>query len=1037
MSELMGLRKTRRSDLATNSSKRLSSSNGGGGGGNDGLDAASGAGSTGSLGTTPGTTKARQSRSFSSSNSSAAPVRRVTSAASLRHENTASRQLEKWPSIGSVRAGSAAATAEEMEPRHMRTSHSKTNLTAAMAQQASLPSMPTASSVARDHFTKELEIHQHSSSLSQTLVVLQDACYGHRFSRPRSTQQTLDYIFERPERLRATALGIATAYVRMGGRSSAGEYQPSLDSDVSAIPSSPFMFRRTTRIVPLSSAAVVHVHGKKWMSELKTMCDSAEARLSSNGSELIRPSSAASAKSDRTSNSHTAPLPLNEGDLYLCPESLNALEGALGGVCEGIDAVFSPETAIRRAFVPIRPPGHHCSSHHPSGFCWLNNAHVGIAHAAMNHGLTHAAILDFDLHHGDGSQELAWQQNRAAVRATKKDAAEQKTKIGYFSLHDINSFPCEEGDFEKVCSASTCLEAAHGQSIWNVHLQPFSTPSEFWELYRSKYLVLLERARQFLKAHTEYLRSNRDLAHPKAAIFISAGFDGSEYEGAGMQRHTVNVPTDFYAQFTSDIVKLAEEEGLGVEGRVISILEGGYSDRALTTGVTSHLCGLCGGDNITGRQSEFTADTDASQATQNGYDTQWWSPANINELEAAVGSPETKIRPILKLQKAPPTYFSPTRASVAKATVQPPRDLKSSSKPQVIDITPMPSLRVDWPTASSELSKILVPSDRPTRSLEVNDLKVVAHKEVPTVSTDNVTNNAAGSHMQLRERRPKSLNKPPPLRSVKSRPNLVTQRDSAASPTTLASESPPLSPPLRPGSGALSANTKEAPKTRSTTVQRKSSKEQTLRTSASRAQLRPNASNRRPSTATDVDSLTSGVRKLKLIVPTREEYATREAAKEANNPQKADESVSVSAPIADDAGSGEDKTKERPLTPGKSQLQAPEMTDASRPPNNNTQNGSTGIQPPSSSTKSSSPSPPDKQTKRQSWKPTHQTTRRNDLPGVQTRAQPPSASPSVSCSGTLASSSSKRLSTTSTSASPPLSPHPSANGIHTRRDSQA
>lgn len=1025
MFELKGLRKTRKSDHATDSSRRLSSSNGG-------LDPAIADASTNPAGTL-GTPRTRQSRaSISSDNPSVGPVRRVTSTASLRNDNSSSRQVEKRSSIGSVRSGSAA-TSDEKEPRHIRTSQSKANM--ASSQQASLPPVPTAASVARDHFLKELEIHQHSNSLSQTLVVLQDACYGHRFSRPRSTQQTLDFVFERPERLRATALGIATAYVRMGGRSSAGNCQPSLDTDMSTIPLPPFMFRRTTRTVPLSSAAVTHVHGKKWMSQLKAMCDDAEARLALNGSELVRPSTSSSTKSDRTSESHTSPSPLNEGDLYLCPESLHAFEAALGGVCEGVDSVFSPETSIRRAFVPIRPPGHHCSSDHPSGFCWLNNVHVGIAHAAIYHGLTHAAIIDFDLHHGDGSQELAWQQNRSAMLAAKKDAPEKKTKIGYFSLHDINSFPCEEGNFEKVSSASMCLDNAHGQSIWNVHLEPFDTPSEFWDIYRAKYVVLLERARRFLEAHTEHLASNQsNPIAPKAAIFISAGFDGSEYEGTGMQRHTVNVPTDFYAQFTSDIVKIAEEEGLGVDGRVISILEGGYSDRALTTGVTSHLCGLCGGEDITGRQSDTTGDTADGQVSQNAYDHQWWSPSNINELEAAIGSPETKVRPILKLQKAAPTYFSPTQASVAKSTVQPVRDPRLSNTPQFIDITPMPSLHVGWATASLELSKLFIPNDRSTRSLEFNDLKN-SHKDAVVANANNAATNGTGGHMQLRERRPKASQKPPPLRSAKSRPILVTPKESPASPTTVGSESPPLSPSLRPDSAAMSANGREPLKARNSTVRHKTSKEQTLRTSASRSQLRPDPNNRRPGSTPDIENLTSGVRRLKLIVPSPEEYSAREAARKTSNPQKANNSTSTLKPIADDASSSDNRIKERPVTPGKLPPQTPGIDDADGShENSHGQGSSNGMQ--SSFAKSSSPSPPDKRVITRSPKSPHQT-RRNDQPNAQAHTQP-SASPSLSFSGTCSStSSSKRLSVTSTTASPPLSPHSLAHGTQMRRNSQA
>jgi len=68
-------------------------------------------------------------------------------------------------------------------------------------------------------------------------------------------------------------------------------------------------------------------------------------------------------------------------------------------VCEGVDAVFEGSAngkGPHRTFVAIRPPGRHCSADYPSGFCWLNNVHVGISHAALAHNLTHAAIIDFE-----------------------------------------------------------------------------------------------------------------------------------------------------------------------------------------------------------------------------------------------------------------------------------------------------------------------------------------------------------------------------------------------------------------------------------------------------------------------------------------------------------------------------------------------------------------------------------------------------------------------------------------------------------------
>jgi histone deacetylase HOS3 len=420
----------------------------------------------------------------------------------------------------------------------------------------------------------------------------------------------------------------------------------------------------------------------------------------------------------------------------------------------------------------------------------------------MTHGLTHAAILDFDLHHGDGSQDITWEQNQKAVSAVWNAANHKKTRVGYFSLHDINSFPCEYGDFEKVRNASVCIDKAHGQSIWNIHLEPWKTDAEFWDIYAAKYTILLEKARAFLRMHTErLLDSAPGDTPPKAAIFISAGFDASEWEGSGMQRHKVNVPTEFYAKFTADVVQMAEEEGLGVDGRVISVLEGGYSNRALTSGVLSHLAAL--GDTTTmsaivnheqqvGLASEMfdrlhvsdsSAPAEARRTPSDiGYDSEWWAPTRLEELEALVyPPPATAPKP-----KSARTYFAPTQSFTAKV-VTPSRDRKSTGS-QGSDLVPLPE--VGWATAAHELSKILIPSHRPTTSHSPEELNAEAsriRRERQTAVAQKTTNaaNAAsaasaaaeGNRMQLRTRKPKSsLPSSPKVESPRRKVTKSTRR---------------------------------------------------------------------------------------------------------------------------------------------------------------------------------------------------------------------------------------------------------------------
>lgn len=585
---------------------------------------------------------------------------------------------------------------------------------------------------------------------AETVVILQDDCYGHRYSRPRTSRATLSTIVERPERIQASILGLATAYVRLGGRHADGHAAPHPKRHPSSLPAVPFQIRKTSRRMSLRSPAATVIHGTKWMTELSAMCEAAESKLALGGKELTRPNSSA-----QTNEAPQAEQPkLHEGDLYLCSGSLNALEGALGGVCEGVDAVFK-EQGPKRAFVCIRPPGHHCSADMPSGFCWLNNVHVGIGHAALTHGLTHAAIIDFDLHHGDGSQSITWAHNARLSSLPRNTPISKKTAIGYFSLHDIHSYPCEMGDEEKVRNASLCIENAHGQTIWNIHLQPWKTDAEFWQLYHERYSVVLSKARNFLQLHSERLRQAPTHPKPKAAIFLSAGFDASEWESQGMQRHRANVPTGFFARFTRDVVMMAEEEGLGVDGRVISVLEGGYSDRALMSGVLSHVSGLTTATSHSRQQNTSNGlghemgwrlgkvDAmnvhpqkleDVPTISIEALDTTWWSPPQLEEIETLINPPQPTAA--LKKQRTDsrPTYTSATQSYTAKIVSVPQgrRSFSGNGGHTYQTASPVsrgpspPPPAVDWATAAHELSKLLVPSDRETRSCKPEDLNAEA-----------------------------------------------------------------------------------------------------------------------------------------------------------------------------------------------------------------------------------------------------------------------------------------------------------------------
>lgn len=850
-----------------------------------------------------------------------------------RSSSVASLSRSSSPALG--RKSSSSSLRGDMPGTPSRRSSFVPNMPSPIGAKSpnGLPSPPEekpplrACDVADKYFQKDLARHDDETGVTNagTIVIVHDQCYGHRFSRPKTPKTHLSLIMERPERILASVLGISAAYVRLGDRHNLGNNPP--HPDHSPPERVPFKIRKTSRMVDITSQVVTNVHGTKWMTELKSLCDNAGHKLASTGKELARDAP--------TIPGHT-PKELHAGDLYLCSESMNAFQGALGGVLDAVDAVFQPPTqgnAPSRAFVCIRPPGHHCSDDFPSGFCWLNNVHIGIEHAMMQYGLTHAAIIDFDLHHGDGSQAITWARNKKVQNMSKNTPNWKKTSIGYFSLHDINSYPCEDGDDDKVQAASLCIDNAHGQSIWNVHLQSWRTPEEFWKIYEEKYLILLEKTRQYLKFHTNRLRTSPNHPAPKSAIFLSAGFDASEWETAGMQRHSVNVPTEFYARFTRDVVHLAEEEGTGADGRVISVLEGGYSDRALTSGVLSHLSGLCDGQvwseskhskglafdmsqrlgGLSIQDEEMAKQPSEADLTAVTYDPVWWHATQLSELENLVDPPPAMAPKKPRTDKSA-HFSSPTQSFTAKV-IDPSKlsrtlATRHTTTPSRAPTPPPPE--VDWATATHALSRLLIPSDRQTRSHRPEDLaepKVKKEKPVAPV-LDSVRLDPSGRQLRGRkavttykdpdsddEKSQRAESKasrrktiadfplastelvPPPARSVSRRMSIASSvssigERSVSREPSVATRRRSVAPAQAPTNGVA------VKKARGTTA-----------TASSRVPQRPPVP-RVPSNYTskangakgkendDVDALTTGLKRITLKLPSKEEYEAREKAKE-------------------------------------------------------------------------------------------------------------------------------------------------------------
>ncbi|PPQ77079.1 hypothetical protein CVT25_014892 [Psilocybe cyanescens] len=505
------------------------------------------------------------------------------------------------------------------------------------------------------------------STLKKSAIFIQDACLQHRYIRSRD----LSAIVERPERLRAINVGLSAAIARLEGLFPTQEIpKPVAESEdveaakeasdlvdvmnkltIDADPSSPP--RSPVRIVHsqassniLSHPAVKFIHGDiegdVYLESLSQWIKESQDKIANGGSEI--------------------PEGYAQGDLYLCPGSLKALQGAIGTVCEAIDSVMSssrPNTTqvpLHRAFVAIRPPGHHCGEDTPSGFCFLNNVAIGAAHAHLQHAVKRIVIFDIDLHHGNGTQSIVWQINEETYRQTlESEGGGPNQKMGpqvyYGSIHDILSYPCEDGKVNLVQAASVSLHKSHGQYIENIHLETYTSEDHFWDvLYKEKYSKLLDKARDFLN----------DTGGPgdDVLVFISCGMDACEHEYESMSRHNRKVPASFYHRFARDASVLSDKYA---GGRLISVLEGGYSDRALTSGAMAHLSGL----------------VDTPDGTK--VDEQWWSVENLIKLEAATkkrrgGRPSLpskgSVEPWLERTL---TIFSSLDESASRATASTPR----------------------------------------------------------------------------------------------------------------------------------------------------------------------------------------------------------------------------------------------------------------------------------------------------------------------------------------------------------------------------
>jgi acetoin utilization deacetylase AcuC-like enzyme len=234
---------------------------------------------------------------------------------------------------------------------------------------------------------------------------------------------------------------------------------------------------------------------------------------------------------------------LSTGDADISPRSLDAARLAAGGVLNAVDAVFSRD--VENAFCLVRPPGHHANASRGMGFCLFNNVAIAARYAQRVHGVERVLIADWDVHHGNGTQDIFYEDG----------------SVLFFSTHQSPWYPGTGAHSE------TGGGAGEGKTI-NCPLPAGSGKTEIMDAFRSQ---LLPAARNF----------RPDL------VILSAGFDSRIDDPLGQFRLT---DQDF-AELTSTMLELADQY---CASRLISVLEGGYSLEGLALAGEAHVRALLG-----------------------------------------------------------------------------------------------------------------------------------------------------------------------------------------------------------------------------------------------------------------------------------------------------------------------------------------------------------------------------------------------------------------------------------------------------------
>lgn len=230
-----------------------------------------------------------------------------------------------------------------------------------------------------------------------------------------------------------------------------------------------------------------------------------------------------------------------DGDTTMSPGTFEAALRGAGGACLAVDEVMNQKAS--NAFVATRPPGHHAETAKPMGFCFFNNAAIAARYAQKRYDVERAAIVDFDVHHGNGSQDIFWADK----------------SVLYSSTHEMPLYP----------GTGAYSETGEHNTIVNAPLRAGDGGVKFREAFET---VILPRLRDF---------------RPDILI-ISAGFDAHTRDPLA----NLNLVEADYTWVTQRLMDIANDSA---QGRIVSILEGGYDLQGLARSTAAHVTALMQG----------------------------------------------------------------------------------------------------------------------------------------------------------------------------------------------------------------------------------------------------------------------------------------------------------------------------------------------------------------------------------------------------------------------------------------------------------